>query len=763
MRPMYKEPSRHMGRVRKRRCCSTIPSDIRSMLDSPPKSHADSKSFIRQLKPHQRSLCYQHLRILANMAVGIVEESATKVNIPQTRQRSLSASPDRPAKRSHLDLPNPPSYSPTYDPLHDEIFLKQVLEELEQRLSPRREDTHGGITDRLIHSLLTTAKPAGSGIDVHLWSGEHAAAKIEAGNVDIPIVTESQQPFQWGRLDRPIRQLFQHLEGLDFDVSVQIPSLERSTTTRPLSKVKERFLESQVNDDPWTVLRLYNPLPSILPAFLTGQNCQLLSRVRDVIWLGNSAEWATWKEDTLEWVSLYEGGHNTCPDIDGHGFSTWLTVQEGSIGFGWMSRPTKEELDEWIKDPRGCTGGQWRYIVLQPGQTILFNSGAIYFSFGASKGQYLVLSGHILQWSNIGQWLEVIIAQIKNPDIAKEGMRSVTAKYVKVVADLIHQCKGISQIGDEGTVKRLLDNIRAFDRVLVTKEGPTATPHVVVQNCGDEKMVLYHDVTITPKDFQILREKGEEGYLHDSLILFYLWFLRDQIAQRGSLDCPVLHPSIIFTFMDGGASMIEEWARVDIFSCDFVIVPMSDEADEHWYMAILYYPSSLLEDSRHDAPIPRLVILDPMFQQRPEGEKVLREFIASEARVQARRIDMEKIKVTSPVDMKETVPSQKNNYDCGLFVLIYCEKFLLDPSDFIQKFVDQGQSLFERDEWGNQESHLIRQQYISLLQRFARSERHDGRLLDGDGEPIIDGVLGPDGKGLMCAFKGSRAKNNRMI
>jgi hypothetical protein len=79
---------------------------------------------------------------------------------------------------------------------------------------------------------------------------------------------------------------------------------------------------------------LQSPLPqSILPNFLTGENCQLLLLVRNTVLMENSAErvvastqgWNEWK-NVLEWVLMSEGGHNTAPHMDSHGFGTWLTV-----------------------------------------------------------------------------------------------------------------------------------------------------------------------------------------------------------------------------------------------------------------------------------------------------------------------------------------------------------------------------------------------------------------------------------------------------
>jgi hypothetical protein len=51
---------------------------------------------------------------------------------------------------------------------------------------------------------------------------------------------------------------------------------------------------------------------------------------------------------------------------------------------------------------------QWRYWILKPGQTIYFPSGTIHGVFRIQREQTLALGGHILQWSNISQWLEVI-------------------------------------------------------------------------------------------------------------------------------------------------------------------------------------------------------------------------------------------------------------------------------------------------------------------------------------------------------------------
>ncbi|KAI1909480.1 hypothetical protein LOZ65_006529 [Ophidiomyces ophidiicola] len=391
-----------------------------------------------------------------------------------TRRRSASDSIDGPAKKSRFDTSSPhfPIIRDSVSlrvPTRDKAFLRQVIKEIEQRQDAR--GSHGGITNKLVHALLTRSKTADDGIDVHFWSGSRASVEVESGNVSILIVVESQQLFQWSSLDRPISQLFHRMRGFHREVSVQIPSRDgehESFESRTLREVRERFLKSEETEDPWNVLDLHNPLPSTLPAFLMGANCQLLSQVRDLALMGNSAErpiaaiktWNEWK-NVLEWILLCEGGHNTAPHMDSHGFSTWLTVQEGHVGFGWMSRPTKQELDEWISDPQDYTGGRWRYVVLRPGQTIFFTSGTIHYVFRLSKGQTLMFGGHILQWSSIEPWMEVIIAQIKNPDITNEDMESSVGKHIEAVADLVHEERSVSNL-DKETARKFLKHVNDF-------------------------------------------------------------------------------------------------------------------------------------------------------------------------------------------------------------------------------------------------------------------------------------------------------------
>lgn len=113
----------------------------------------------------------------------------------------------------------------------------------------------------------------------------------------------------------------------------------------------ERVLGEHSSGGPLNVLGLHNPPPrSILPNFLLVDDCQLLSRIRDTISKGPMAkrcsvaitEWNRWWRDDDYWALLAQGGAQTLPHQNSCGKVTWLPVQEGRVGFGWILRPSRK-------------------------------------------------------------------------------------------------------------------------------------------------------------------------------------------------------------------------------------------------------------------------------------------------------------------------------------------------------------------------------------------------------------------------------------
>ncbi|KAM7204420.1 hypothetical protein V8F33_001722 [Rhypophila sp. PSN 637] len=468
------------ARLQEEQCCPPeIPIMLLAFLDK--MDGTVIPTFMLAGVPLQ-DMCYAHLKKYTEVITSTksfrpfpkVEENLQTSSPGSTRRRRRASLPElidpTPLKRlrsddqpapggSHLPATSSLDSRPKHDSIRDEAYRRQVLRDM--RSTEYERDSWGYQTNELVYEILYKSRPA-TDAEAYFLSREEASQRAELGPLDSPIFTQGQQRFQWKGKDRPILQLFHRMEdlGLDRAVSVQVPSRrasEASSERKTLCQVRDRFLSQQSTGDPWNLLDLQGSLPSTLPAFLEGDNCQLLIRIRDTILMGNDAErilasredWNTWR-NVLKWALLSEGGNNTGPHMDSHGYSTWITPQEGRVGFGWMSRPSQQEEDEWIADPQGYTGGKWRYVILSPGHTVFFPSGTIHFVFRLQAVQTFALGGHVLQWSGIERWLKVIHAQLRHPDITNEDISSSAPQYAQAVERLVAnrmKARGVEEMG----------------------------------------------------------------------------------------------------------------------------------------------------------------------------------------------------------------------------------------------------------------------------------------------------------------------------
>ncbi|KAK8164601.1 hypothetical protein BKA80DRAFT_185867, partial [Phyllosticta citrichinensis] len=58
----------------------------------------------------------------------------------------------------------------------------------------------------------------------------------------------------------------------------------------------------------------------------------------------------------------------------------------------------------WEQDAPNFSGGQWRYVVLRQGDTILVPIGMIYFISRCRSLDALMFGGHVLLWSQLSHW-----------------------------------------------------------------------------------------------------------------------------------------------------------------------------------------------------------------------------------------------------------------------------------------------------------------------------------------------------------------------
>lgn len=250
-----------------------------------------------------------------------------------------------------------------------------------------------------------------------------------------------------------------------------------------------------------------------------------------------------------------------------------------------------------------------------------------------------------------------------------------------------------------------------------------------------------------PRDLIFMYPPGERGnirvtteererlkqhkYLNDSLIDFYLKFLETDLKRRPPPFnfATKFFSSFFFGVLrrvktDGARKKkstakspsidyngVKNWTRgFDIFSTDFVIVPICDSF--HWSLIIVAnlknlentlqnQQTDMKQDGKerghlNDPGRPKIIYLDSMDPDRggdlaiPIRHYLVEEWLArkkgygSEGRDNERTNTIKAFRRAIPL-LKPNVPVQNNEYDCGLYVLNNLSMFLNNTESFMAK------------------------------------------------------------------------------
>jgi hypothetical protein len=332
-------------------------------------------------------------------------------------------------------------------------FASQVIKALEIRHQPR-VTRFGDRQNRTILKLLRTARPTTREEMLFLTGTE--AAQFLAPKIfhNGPILTEGQQPMPLQRIEDFLGEFYDD----DSKVFIQDPSVQFSGKHNfvrevRIGAVKKRILGGKSKGRPWNCLELATHVEDGLrPAFLAGEDSRLLTKVK----LEHAGETASRRaypqgyKEVEKWALLAESGALTEPHQDSHGYSTYITVNQGNIGFGWLSFPTDEERAAWNKDQsEGVAGDRFRYVVMKPGQTVFFPAGTVHFVFRLpSAGHTLAFGGHVLRCSNIVHWIKTLLEEKASPNVTNEDLTSSAPGYLDRVEKFVRHAQS------NGTMKK---------------------------------------------------------------------------------------------------------------------------------------------------------------------------------------------------------------------------------------------------------------------------------------------------------------------
>ncbi|XP_055297866.1 uncharacterized protein LOC129566183 [Sitodiplosis mosellana] len=192
-----------------------------------------------------------------------------------------------------------------------------------------------------------------------------------------------------------------------------------------------------------------------------------------------------------------------------------------------------------------------------------------------------------------------------------------------------------------------------------------------------DPILIFNGVHIFPFDVDTLDSKE---LLNDAILDFYMKYLYQVVLakeQRPKIEifASTFYQKIMCEDQDNGVSQ-----DVHILDKDFILLPVN--LKEHWFLVIVCFPWNIAcdFDTIDLKQMPRVIILDSSIgflkSQHSGFLKKLHLFISKQiARESGRSIN--DLSARLPTDFVP-IAQQSNDYDCGLFLLDFAEKFILD-------------------------------------------------------------------------------------
>lgn len=286
---------------------------------------------------------------------------------------------------------------------------------------------------------------------------------------------------------------------------------------------------------------------------------------------------------------------------------------------------------------------------------------------------------------------------------------------------------------DKQKVAAEAKNLEAVDAPYT---GPT---HVIFSYPKEQK----GKITVTAEERERL---STHKYLNDSLIDFYLKYLETDWTRR---PCNAQFKTKFFSSFFFGVLRrskpvdylaVKNWTKsIDLFSTQFVFVPICDSY--HWSLVIVSNLDTLeetLKKKEDDSmtgqedpgKLPRIIYLDSLDPRRGMSfANSMFHYLAQEWLCRKQGVEVTKELQDSTVSKfrdaieysKPSVPTQSNEYDCGLYLLNSLVMFL-DNMDRFRERLLRGESVV-RDVYTHVDIQKLRKDIICLM-NLLESEWH---------------------------------------
>ncbi|KAL0487428.1 ubiquitin-like-specific protease [Acrasis kona] len=225
----------------------------------------------------------------------------------------------------------------------------------------------------------------------------------------------------------------------------------------------------------------------------------------------------------------------------------------------------------------------------------------------------------------------------------------------------------------ESVEQERIENVEQEKSEDVEQEKPLEPKvELVPKHAKEIVFAHYKNIVITEGD---LKRTNESEFLNDNLIDFYLDTLQERLKNITFKKIPNVYifKTTFFPLLRSKDSRVRSSKRtpsldVKLFEKDFVFLPINN-GRAHWMLLVLCYPS--------DPERMKLMCCDSL-GKRPSQMKYAKEYF--QLRYLQENPDKEGIKLSG---CHATLPVQDNNCDCGVYLLEYVEKMMLEPPESI--------------------------------------------------------------------------------
>lgn len=212
-------------------------------------------------------------------------------------------------------------------------------------------------------------------------------------------------------------------------------------------------------------------------------------------------------------------------------------------------------------------------------------------------------------------------------------------------------------------------------------------------------------ITFTRHDYKQLQARH---FFNDTIIHLFLQYHLDNTVDSRIKQRTHVFSSFLFAKIKSihsrksecppSYSFTKRWLKdVCIFEKDFLIMPVCDR--DHWILLIVCYLYNQPSKDTHKIPDddlhePAVIVLNSCKGLAPPIKKALSQFLTYQwyqERGQQRSFSINGSKSNGIRLIFPDLPQQKNNHDCGVYILGYFHLFLNNPrSAYIRMFRRQG-------------------------------------------------------------------------